>query len=167
MNGHPRFYELIDEMKQLHSDKNHDYAGDDPLSNLKACERVGIRPSVGCWIRIQDKISRNETFLNKGEFKVNESRKDTLLDMATYCLLNIVLLEEEEVIAKQQHAQAGSTPTACMARALAQASPAPPIGGYRENAMVGRQAGTMDGAVPDDVRVGDTINGAYIGERHD
>jgi hypothetical protein len=34
--GHPEFAPLLEEMKKLHSDKNHDYAGGgDPLGNFK------------------------------------------------------------------------------------------------------------------------------------
>jgi len=35
-HGHPRFYEILEELSTLHSMKNHDYAtGGDPLGNFK------------------------------------------------------------------------------------------------------------------------------------
>ena len=36
LHGHPRFYEIIEALKDLHSRKNHDYAsGGDPLGNFR------------------------------------------------------------------------------------------------------------------------------------
>jgi len=97
--GHPRFYELIEEMKQIHSDKNHDYAGDnDPLANFKASKRIGIDPFIGANIRLQDKVARIENFIKTGEFKVKgESLKDTYIDLANYALLSLILFEESEM----------------------------------------------------------------------
>ena len=94
-NGHPRYYEIIEEIKDIHSRKNHDYAkDDDPLSNLKGSVRINIPPAVACWIRIQDKISRAEEYFKKGKFEVNESIHDTLNDLANYAILCRVLLED-------------------------------------------------------------------------
>ena len=57
--GHPRFYEIIREMERIHSAKNQDYAKkEDPLDNLKQCEKIGIPAHIGCFIRMQDKMSR-------------------------------------------------------------------------------------------------------------
>jgi len=67
--GHPRFYELIKIIEDLHSRKNQNYAKDnDPLSNLKMCEEIGIPAHIGCFIRIQDKYSRIRELL-KGKIK--------------------------------------------------------------------------------------------------
>ena len=71
--GHPRFYELIEEIKQLHSDKNSDYA------------------------TMMDKWDRIIKLCNKDEPAVkDESIIDTLKDNAVYSLLCIILLEEEK-----------------------------------------------------------------------
>jgi len=95
--GHPRFYELLDEIAELHDKKNHDYAQDgDPLSNLRRSENFGIPGWKGILIRLSDKWSRLEE-LSKKEARVKEeSIKDTLLDNAIYSLLAVVLLEEDE-----------------------------------------------------------------------
>lgn len=38
-HGHPKFYQILEEMAQLHSDKNHDYAESDrPLGNFERYE---------------------------------------------------------------------------------------------------------------------------------
>jgi len=40
-HGHPRFYELLDEMAELHSKKNHDYArGGKPTGNFDRVAKI-------------------------------------------------------------------------------------------------------------------------------
>ena len=97
MFGHPRFYEILEQMKELHSRKNHDYAGtSDPLKNLRACERLELKPFMGVMVRLQDKWSRLEEFVKSGSLMVkNESVIDTLLDNAVYSVLAIILYEEQ------------------------------------------------------------------------
>ena len=96
--GHPRFYEMLKAMADLHSRKNHDYAGtSDPLKNLRACERLELKPFIGVMVRLQDKWSRLEEFIKSGKLMVKgESVKDTLMDNAVYSILAIILYEEEE-----------------------------------------------------------------------
>ncbi len=94
-HGHPRFYELLQQMADLHSRKNHDYAGDDPLSNLRASEEIDIPAWKGILIRLMDKWGRLKTFAKTGSFEVkDESVNDTLMDNAVYSLLCIIVLEE-------------------------------------------------------------------------
>ena len=95
--GHPDFYRLLDQMADLHSRKNHDYAGTkDPLKNLRACERLSLKPFLGVLVRLQDKWSRLEEFVNSGQLMVkNESVVDTLMDNAVYSLLAIILYQEQ------------------------------------------------------------------------
>lgn len=96
-HGHPKFYELLDQMAELHSRKNHDYAGDDPLSNLRAPEEIGVPAWKGILIRLMDKWGRLKTFANTGTFEVeNESVEDTLMDNAVYSLLCIIVLGEDK-----------------------------------------------------------------------
>lgn len=96
--GHPRFYEILEKMKDLHSRKNHDYAGtSDPLKNLRACERLELEPFMGVMVRLQDKWSRLEEFVKSGKLMVKgESVIDTLLDNAVYSVLAIILYEEQQ-----------------------------------------------------------------------
>lgn len=96
--GHPRFYEILEQMKELHSRKNHDYAGtSDPLKNLRACERLKLKPFMGVMVRLQDKWSRLEEFVKSGTLMVkNESVIDTLMDNAVYSVLAIILYEEQQ-----------------------------------------------------------------------
>lgn len=95
LHGHPRFYELLREMADLHNRKNHDYAGDDPLSNLRSTEEIGIPAWKGVLVRLMDKWARLKTFAKKGSYKVkDESLMDTLMDNAVYSLLCIIIYEE-------------------------------------------------------------------------
>ena len=96
--GHPDFYELLDQMAELYSRKNHDYAGtSDPLKNLRACTRIEVDPFIGVMVRLQDKWSRLEEFVkSKTLFVKNESVEDTLMDNAVYSLLAIILLREQK-----------------------------------------------------------------------
>ena len=98
--GHPRFYETLKAMADLHSRKNHDYAGtSDPLKNLRACERLELSPFLGVMVRLQDKWSRLEEFVKSGKLMVKgESVKDTLMDNAVYSILAIILYEEQEKV---------------------------------------------------------------------
>jgi hypothetical protein len=95
--GHPRFYELIEEICELHQKKNSDYArDDDPLSNFRASEAFGIPAWQAVLIRMSDKWSRIQE-LTKGKTPQNESLRDSLIDLAVYSLIDIVLLEETTI----------------------------------------------------------------------
>ena len=100
--GHPEFYKLLEQMAELHSRKNHDYAGtSDPLKNLRACERLELDPFMGVMVRLQDKWSRLEEFVKQGVMLVkDESVEDTLMDNAVYSLLAIILRREAKALAK-------------------------------------------------------------------
>lgn len=101
--GHPRFYELLDELAELHSRKNSDYATEEePLSNLKRCEKLGIPAWMGVIVRLEDKWDRIEKIAKKGKPAVSEeSIIDTLKDSAVYALLCIVLIENKNQKDKQ------------------------------------------------------------------
>lgn len=97
-NGHPRFYEILDLLAELHDRKNHDYSNDgDPMSNLRQCEDMGIPAWQGVVVRLTDKMDRLKTYAKKGQFKVKgEGIKDTFEDMAVYAILGLILFEEDE-----------------------------------------------------------------------
>ena len=91
-----RFDELILKMKEMHAKKNKDYSGSMDLSNLKACEELGISPYVGVCIRLSDKHSRLCNLIKNGLKSEVEDEKieDTLMDIAIYAILAIILYEE-------------------------------------------------------------------------
>ena len=90
-----RFLALLHEMAALHRSKSADYgSADDPLANIRqGAEFVGIEPWRGCMVRIADKVQRLRTYCKTGTL-VHEGVKDTLLDLAAYSLLAVVLFEE-------------------------------------------------------------------------
>jgi hypothetical protein len=94
--GHPKFYDVLNELAVLHDRKNHDYAGEnDPLRNLRQCEDMGIPSWKGVAVRMTDKMDRIKSFAKKEAFEVNdEGLSDTLMDMAVYSILALILYEE-------------------------------------------------------------------------
>jgi hypothetical protein len=83
------FNKLMDELKQLHSKKNHDYASDDdPYSNFEFAAHLvkefnnPVDVVFVCMIGI--KIARLGQLLS-GKTPNNESVEDTLKDLTTYC----------------------------------------------------------------------------------
>lgn len=95
LNGHPRFRKLLKEMQRIHETKNSDYSeADIPLSNFRLSEKFGVEPYLGVLIRISDKYSRICQLVKNKKSKVDEKIEDTLIDMANYCLLMVILYEE-------------------------------------------------------------------------
>ena len=93
-----RFHEILKQIKELHDKKQHDYgANQDIFANFRLSELSGIPAWQGSVVRMGDKYARISNFINKGEFKFKEeSIKDTLMDMAIYSLITMILFEEAE-----------------------------------------------------------------------
>jgi len=93
-----RFYEILNVIKELHDKKRHDYgANEDIFANFRLSELSGISVWKGSVVRMGDKYARISNFIKKGEFKFKEEGiKDTLMDMAIYSLITMILFEEEE-----------------------------------------------------------------------
>jgi hypothetical protein len=89
------FVQLLAEMQRLHESKSADYGSEeDPLANVRSgADFVNIEPWRGCMVRIADKVQRLRTFCRTGRL-VHEGVRDTLLDLAAYSLLAIVLFDE-------------------------------------------------------------------------
>src|SRR5690348_8191742 len=99
--GHPRFYELLREMERIHDDKNHDYAysATDPLRNFRGSTDVGVEPFVGVMVRIGEKWMRACNLARMLQCDETHAVDDepfpkTLIDIANYCLISIILYEE-------------------------------------------------------------------------
>jgi hypothetical protein len=92
--GDPRFLAILEEMRELHQRKAADYGADeDPLANLRASEDFGIPAWLGSMIRANDKVRRLMSFAKKGTLK-NESVEDSLMDLAAYSILTLILYRE-------------------------------------------------------------------------
>ncbi len=109
--GDPRFYALLEDIAELHSRKNHDYAKDgEPLSNFNRARALGVEPLTGVLVRMTDKWSRIEE-LSRGKVAKNESLRDSLIDNAVYSLIAVLLLEEQQAAAATDYARKATTGT--------------------------------------------------------
>ncbi len=91
-----RFNEIVKEMVELHDKKNHDYAGDEYLSNFLMCEKhMGIPGWKGCIVRLSDKMSRIMNIAKNDEISVGDEKiTDTLMDLAVYAIITRILYED-------------------------------------------------------------------------
>lgn len=93
--GDPRFHQLLKEMGELHSKKSADYGqAQDPFANVRAAREFGIPPWLGAVLRMNDKVTRIKSFAQKGKLE-NESLEDSLLDIAVYSMIALILYREE------------------------------------------------------------------------
>lgn len=103
-HGHPRFYEILDSLGKLHSEKNHDYAaGGDPLGNFKRRAEFysrypGLDLSDPIVVTVIDALKQLDAALwllsNKHTAKV-EGISKRLKDVAVYSIIAMVLDEEK------------------------------------------------------------------------
>jgi len=79
--------------------KNADYTGanQDPFSNFRSVEVLGIKTEQGFLTRMMDKMKRISSFVENGQLLVkDESVKDTLQDLANYSCLMSGFIESEK-----------------------------------------------------------------------
>lgn len=76
--------ECAEKLVEITKKKNSDYTGvtDDPFKNFRR------RGEFGFLVRMDDKLARIESFLEKGSYEVqDENFLDTCLDLANYAIL--------------------------------------------------------------------------------
>lgn len=96
MTGSERFHQLLETIGQLHDKKQADYGRpNDPFANVRASEDFGVPGWVGALVRANDKMRRLQTAANGGTLS-NEGVEDSLMDLAVYALIALVLYEEEQ-----------------------------------------------------------------------
>ena len=101
--GDPRFHEALIDMGNLHDKKQADYGrSEDPFANVRASEDFGIDGWVGCMMRANDKMRRLQKAASDGKL-LNESVEDSLMDLAVYAVIGLVLFRE----ASEQHQAEG------------------------------------------------------------
>ena len=92
-----QFNSLLAQMSETFKKKNHDYAGEDPFSNFRQSEKIGIPAWKGCMVRLGDKWSRLCQLAMKGEAEIkDETFEDTCMDLAIYALILRMLKREKE-----------------------------------------------------------------------
>lgn len=79
---------VCDELTDLYRRKNHDYGDSFHLSYVK----WGLPMAA---IRLGDKLQRFETLI-RAESQVDESVRDTLVDLANYSIMTLIELDRKE-----------------------------------------------------------------------
>ena len=93
------FNEITEKMKVIMLSKGNDYANEDRLSNFKLAGNIcGLSPKRNCLSLIATKVARLGVLLKNESEPNNESIEDSLIDMANYTLLLIMLLRDEQKI---------------------------------------------------------------------
>jgi hypothetical protein len=81
-------HELAKKISELYELKNADYGN----SFARTFEKVGI---AACYCRIADKYHRYQSLCQSNKSPNFESMADTMLDLASYCVMSIMCLGEE------------------------------------------------------------------------
>ena len=84
------FKDILQDMNDLHERKNHDY-GD---SFSKSFNEFGLVSAV---VRMSDKMERLKSLCKK-EQMVDESIRDTLIDLACYSVMALVEINKSETM---------------------------------------------------------------------
>ena len=88
------FEQVVDEIMALHSKKQADYGRTgDPFANVRASDDFGVAGWIGAVIRGNDKMRRLQAAA-RGQNLKNESIEDSLLDLAVYAIIALVLYRE-------------------------------------------------------------------------
>lgn len=87
------FGHVLNEMDNIHRSKNHDY-GD---SFSKSYKEFGLVAPV---VRMSDKMERLKTLCKKNAL-VNESVRDTLIDLACYAAMTVAEIDAEVAAASR------------------------------------------------------------------
>jgi len=92
------YIQLLEKMAELHKQKSAGYSGEDnpdPWANFRRSELFGVPAWKGCLVRMSDKFSRLVNLVqNPDNNKCSEPIEDTLMDLSSYALICICLLEE-------------------------------------------------------------------------
>lgn len=91
-----RFKAILHELQEMHDKKQADYGKKgDPFSNIRSSEDFGIPGWVGALVRGNDKMRRLQKASNGTPLR-NESVEDSLLDLAVYTIVSLILYREEQ-----------------------------------------------------------------------
>jgi hypothetical protein len=93
------FGDLLAEMADLHSKKDQDYATPEtPFLNLREATELGLTAVDAALVRAGDKwrrVSNLHRRQKEGGVPANESKEDSLLDLAAYSLIAVILEREQ------------------------------------------------------------------------
>ena len=95
LEGDQRFKDVVWDILQLHAKKQNDYgSNNDPFANVRASSAFGVPAWIGALIRLNDKVTRLQNFARHKVLK-NESAEDSMMDIAVYALIAMILYREE------------------------------------------------------------------------
>lgn len=87
MNQTSKFASLLEEMRETYDKKNRDYGN----SFSRTVQKYGLLAAA---VRMEDKLNRFQALIkNKEQCVKDESIRDTLMDLANYCLMTVLELE--------------------------------------------------------------------------
>lgn len=104
MYGHPKFYDIVDELTTMYVKKNHDYAcGGDPLGNFNRVAKIlslypGLKlsdPSVVALVYSLKQLDAVMWMLSNGHAPTVEGIAERLQDIAVYAILEMILSKEK------------------------------------------------------------------------
>lgn len=85
-----RHEELCNYARKIMEKKNQDYGADsDPFRNFREFGTYGIL------VRLSDKLARIRTWEERGQFAVDETLQETVLDAINYLILYLAMKERE------------------------------------------------------------------------
>lgn len=88
------FPSVLKELQDMHDRKGADYDRDEvPYFNIRGSADWGIEPWIGAMVRANDKIKRLQKYASRGNL-ANESAEDSLLDLAVYSIIALILWRE-------------------------------------------------------------------------
>lgn len=104
--GKSTFESIQAEMLDLYRKKNADYGN----SFSETIEEFGYIPAVA---RINDKLKRVKNIVKGNKMNIEESMRDSLIDICNYCVLTIIEIDNGRKIPLQREKiyQDGATPT--------------------------------------------------------
>ena len=90
-----KFQAILSEAFKLHKKLRVDHThGGNVMASFLRAQNVGIEPWKGILIRLSDKFNLLENYVRKGKYKNHdESLRETLLDICSYSVAAIILLE--------------------------------------------------------------------------
>lgn len=83
-----QFSGILKEMQELYLKKNHDYGN----SFSETIQEFGFTPAIA---RINDKLKRVKQMVGRKPMQIKESMRDNLIDIANYCILTIIELDNQ------------------------------------------------------------------------
>jgi hypothetical protein len=104
--GNPKFYRILDEMKELYNKKNQQYATHNDtegnfkrtaiLANKLLKDSIKNRPLAMDLLFMAKQIDGVYEIVGEGKEGTVDSLKDKLMDIAVYSIISMILIEDYE-----------------------------------------------------------------------